>query len=156
MSFTHLSFTRRVSLAAVAVGLLAAPPAAWAQRDPGVSGPVTGTVALSARGAAVGVGYTWGDGTLTFGGRRHPFTVRGISVADVGFSRVSARGRVYHLRKLEDFSGTYAAATGEATLGNGIGGQVLQNANGVQIRLDQVTKGARLQGSADGIQLTLK
>ena len=48
------------------------------------------------------------------------------------------------------------AATGEATAGNGLSGQILQNANGVQIRIDNVTRGARLQGSADGIKLTLK
>jgi len=79
-----------------------------------------------------------------------------VTVADVGYSKVNGRGRVYNLKRLQDFSGTYAAATGEATLGNGIGGQVLRNGNGVQIRVDQITRGARLQGSADGITLTLK
>ncbi len=147
--------TRLNLVAALAAGVLLASPA-LAQRDPGVSGPVSGTITLSATGAAAGVGYTWGDGTLTFHGHRYPFSVNGITVADVGFSRISGHGRVYHLRRLQDFSGTYAAATGEATVGRGVAGQVLQNANGVQIRIDDVTRGARLQGSADGIQLTLK
>lgn len=147
---------RRLTLLALGTVLLAAAPASAQRRDPGVSGPVSGTVSLSARGAAVGVGYTWGDGTLRYGGRQYHFTVNGITVADVGFSRVSGTGRVYNLHRLQDFSGTYAAATGEATLGNGIGGQVLKNGNGVEIRVDQITRGARLQGSADGIKLTLK
>ena len=152
-----MNSTRRATLAIVAAGLLAtAASTAWAQRDPGVSGPVSGRITLAAKGAAIGVGYTWGDGILSYKGRKHPFSVNGITIADVGFSRITGHGRVYHLTKLQDFSGTYAAATGEATLGNGLGGQVLQNANGVQIRIDQVTKGARLQGSADGIKLTLK
>ena len=124
--------------------------------DPGVSGPPSGRITLQAKGAAVGVGYTWGDGTLTFRGKRYPFTVNGVTIADVGFSRVTGRGRVYHLNKLEDFNGTYVAATGEATAGRGIGGQILQNASGVQIRVDDITRGVRLQGSADGIKLTLK
>jgi len=149
-----MSFPRRLALASACAALLALP--AYAQRDPGVSGPPSGTIALSARGAAVGVGYTWGDGVLRFGGRQYHFSVDGISVADVGFSRISGRGRVYNLHRLQDFSGTYVAATGEATLGNGVAGQVLKNANGVQIRIDDVTRGARLQGSADGIKLTLK
>ncbi len=149
-----MTCTRRITLAMVGAGLLAVTPAL--ARDPGASGPVTGTITISATGAAAGVGYTWGDGVLTFQGKRYPFTVNGVTVADVGFSRISGRGRVYHMRKLTDFSGTYAAATGEATLVNGLGGQVLQNPNGVQIRVDQVTRGARLQGSADGITLTLK
>lgn len=151
-----MNSTRRIAFAVVAATMLTTLPALAQRRDPGVSGPVSGTISLKAQGAAVGVGYTWGDGTLRYGGRTYHFTVNGVTVADVGYSRVSGRGRVYNLKRLQDFSGTYAAATGEATLGNGIGGQMLRNANGVQIRVDQVTRGARLQDSADGITLTLK
>ena len=148
--------SRRLALASACVALLAAAPAFAQRRDPAAPGRVDGTITLSAKGAAVGVGYTWGDGILHFGGRNYPFTVNGVTVADVGFSRVSGRGRVYNLHRLQDFSGTYAGLTGQATVGTGLGGQLLQNANGVQIRIDQVTRGARLQGSADGITLTLK
>ena len=144
-----------LALAATAA-LLSAPALAQPRRDPGVSGPVSGNIVLTAQGAAVGVGYTWGDGTLRYGGRTYRFSVSGVTVADVGYSKVTGRGRVYNLHRLQDFSGTYAAATGEATLVNGVGGQVLKNANGVEIRVDQITRGARLQGSADGIKLTLK
>lgn len=141
---------------AAGCGVLAAGPVSAQRRDPGVSGPVSGTLVMTAQGAAVGVGYTWGDGTLRYGGRTYHFSVNGITVADVGYSKVVGRGRVYHLQRLQDFSGTYVAATGEATAGSGIGGQVLRNGNGVEIRVDQVTRGVRLQGSADGIKLTLR
>ena len=151
-----MTVTRRLSLAAAAATMLATMPALAQRHDPGVSGPVSGTIFMSAQGAAAGVGYTWGDGVLRYGGRTYHFSVNGVTVADVGYSRVTGRGRVYGLKRLQDFSGTYAAATGEATLVNGLGGQVLRNSNGVQIRVDQVTRGARLQGSADGITLTLK
>lgn len=150
-----MPFPRRIVLAWALVLALSAPSMAQ-RRDPGISGPPSGTITITARGAAVGVGYTWGDGVLHYGRRKYPFSVSGITVADVGFSRVSGHGRVYNLHRLQDFSGTYVAATGEATLGNGIGGQVLRNGNGVEIRVDQVTRGARLQGSADGIRLTLR
>ncbi len=145
----------RLALLACCAAIVSAPAVAQ-RRDPGVSGPPSGTISISARGAALGVGYTWGDGTLRYGGRQYRFTVNGVTVADIGFSRVAGAGRVYNLRRLQDFSGTYAAATGEATLVNGIGGQVLKNGNGVEIRVDHVTHGARLQGSADGIRLTLR
>lgn len=147
--------TRRLCLAA-ALAVAVASPALAQRRDPGVKGPPSGTISMSAKGAALGVGYTWGDGSLRYGGRTYHFTVNGISVADVGFSRVSGSGRVYNLHRLQDFSGTYVAATGQATAGTGIGGQILENGNGVQIRVDQVTRGARLEGSADGIKLTLR
>ena len=152
--------TRRVMLTALAAGAIvissAAVPQASAAPDPAAPGPVTGTITLAAQGAAAGIGYTWGDGVLIFHGKHYHFTVNGITIADVGYSKVNGTGRVYHLRNLKDFSGTYAAATGQATVGNGIGGQILQNGNGVQIRIDQFTRGARLEGSVDGITLTLK
>ena len=129
---------------------------ASAAPDPVAPGPVAGTVTISAKAAALGVGYSWGDGVLRYAGRSYPFTVKGITVADVGFANVIGHGRVYNLKHLRDFSGTYAASTGEVTAGSGIGGEILRNASGVQIRVDEVTKGARLTGSADGIQLTLK
>jgi len=147
---------RRIVAVSACLALLIAGPALAQRRDPGRSGPPSGTITLSVRGAAAGVGYTWGDGTLKYGSRKYPFTVHGVTIADVGFSRVRGHGRVYNLHRLQDFSGTYVAATGEATLGSGIGGQVLRNGNGVEIRVDQVTQGARLQGSADGIRLTLR
>ncbi len=103
----------------------------------------------------MGVGYTWGNGVLTYGGHRYRFSVKGVTVADVGFSRIVGHGRVYNLHRLQDFNGTYGAATGEATLGNGLGGQYLKNGQGVELRVDDVTKGARLSGSADGIQLEI-
>lgn len=140
------------ALAFAAIGLAALPAAA---QNPGVQGPPSGTILISAKAAAVGVGYTWGNGTLHYRGHNYHFTVKGITVADVGFANITGRGRVYNLKRLQDFSGTYAAATGEATVVNGVGGQILQNGNGVQIRVDETTRGARLSGSADGIQLTL-
>ncbi len=150
-----MSLYRVALAAALAIGI-SHTPALAASGDPGRPGPASGTIDLSARGAALGVGYTWGDGVLRFAGHRYAFSVKGVTVADVGFSRVSGHGRVYNLKRAQDFSGTYVASTGEATLGNGIGGQILRNSNGVEIRVDQVTRGARLQGSADGIELTLK
>ncbi len=152
--------TRRVLASFASVGatvaFLASAVPASAQRDPAAPGPVVGRVVIQAKGAALGVGYTWGGGTLTYGGRRYHFSIKGITVADVGFSRIVGHGRVYNLHRLADFSGTYGAATGEATLGNGIAGQYLKNGQGVEIRLDDVTRGARLSGSADGIQLELR
>jgi hypothetical protein len=141
-------------LAALAIAIPAAHAVA-ARTDPGAPGPVSGTIVMTAKAAALGVGYTWGDGVLRFHGRSYHFDVKGVTVADVGYAQIQSRGRVYGLHKVSDFSGTYGASTGEATLGNGIGGQYLRNGNGVEIRVDETTKGARLAGSADGIQLTL-
>lgn len=150
-SFIAASFAALASLA-----LTIAPATAASQVDPGRPDKPDGTVTITAKAAALGVGYTWGDGVLVWHGHQYHFGVKGISVADVGFSKIIGHGRVYNLKKLHDFNGTYGAATGEATLGEGLGGQYLHNGNGVELRIDEVTKGARLSGSADGIELLLK
>ena len=148
-------FRRTCSVMTVAAVLAGSVPALAAQ-DPGAPRRIAGTVSIQAKAAAVGIGWTWGSGTLRFRGHSYPFEVKGVNVAAVGYSSVVGYGRVYNLTKVADFTGTYVSSTGEATLDRGLGGEVLVNNAGVQIRLDNVTRGARLSGSADGIQLTLK
>lgn len=82
----------------------------------------SGTVMLSTTSIAAGVGINWGTGTLTFEGKEHPFTVKGLSVMDLGISKASAQGKVFHLTKLSDFSGKYAAAEAAYALGKGKAG----------------------------------
>ena len=143
----------RMATLAAGLALLSAP--ALAARDPGASGPVSGHVTITAKAADVGIGFTWGNGVLRYRGHDYHFTVKGVDVAAVGFSTVVGHGRVYGLKHLHDFDGTYGAADGEATLGNGLGGRYLKNGNGVEIRIDDVTKGARLSGAGQGIELHL-
>lgn len=150
------SLSRRVFPALIVAAMLTGSLPASAARDPGAPGKLDGTVTMQAKAADLGVGYTWGDGVLRYHGHSYPFEVKGVNVAAVGFSTIRGHGRVYNLRKVQDFTGTYVSSTGEATLDRGLGGQILVNGGGVQIRLDSVTRGARLSGSADGIQLTLK
>ncbi len=147
---------RKLALAAFTAMSLAALPFAAQAADPGVSSPPVGTVTISAKSVAVGVGYTWGDGTLHFHGHTYHFSVKGLDIAAVGASRIEGRGRVYDMTDVSQFSGTYAALTGEATLGRGEAGQFFKNGNGVMLRVDDVTHGAKLSGSADGFQLTIR
>ena len=141
---------------AAGIGATLALPMDSRAADPLKPGRIDGTVVLTSHAIAVGVGYEWGSGVLRFHGHRYPFIVKGLSIADVGMAKVQARGRVYGLHNLADFSGTYAAVTGEATVGQGEGGQFLKNGNGVELRLDQSTKGARLTGSGGGVDITLR
>ena len=134
----------------------APPPASSRESATPRHASLDGTITLSARAIAVGVGYSWGDGVLRYHGHSYHFSVRGVSIADVGYARIVSHGRVLNLHRLSDFSGTYGAVTGEATLGDGVGGQYLRNAAGVVIHIDQTTRGVRLEASADGIQFTLR
>jgi len=114
------------------------------------------TVKISEGSVAVGIGWSWGKGELTFAGKTHKFKVEGLSVAEVGVTKAEADGSVYNLKKLEDFNGIYAAAATEGTAGKGAGVSSLRNDKGVVINLKSETKGANIKVAAQGIKLTLE
>ncbi|CEF54120.1 hypothetical protein [Acetobacter ghanensis] len=147
-----MRFSSVVAAAALAVSFGAASAAHAAD----TLGAPTAKLTLTAKSADIGLGYTWGDGTLTYAGKAHAFSITGGTIAAVGFSKIEGTGTVYNLHRLKDFNGTYAAAHGEATLGQGLGGAVLENKNGVRIKIETISQGARLAGSAQGLTLTLK
>jgi len=116
----------------------------------------TGKVTLESKSVAVGVGVSWGDGVLEYKGKKYPFTVEGLSVVDLGVSRVSARGDVKNLKKVEDFSGNYTAAGAGAAVGGGAGAAALKNQNGVEMNLVATTQGVKLALAAAGVSVKLK
>ena len=111
---------------------------------------------LSEGSVAVGIGYSWGSGTLTFQGKKYPVEVKGLSVIDVGVTKVEAFGKVYGLKQLDDFNGNYTSATAEGTLGGGAGATKMKNQKGVVIDLFTTTKGLNLKLAPSGISLKLK
>jgi hypothetical protein len=113
------------------------------------------TVRLTQGQIAVGLGYSWGNGVLTFQEKEHPFNIRGLSVVDVGISKASANGEVFNLKKLADFNGTYTTVSGEATLAGGAGVITMKNQNGVTINLFALTKGINFKLALEGVKLTL-
>jgi hypothetical protein len=114
------------------------------------------TLTLSEGQVAVGIGWSWGKGVLEYKGKKHPFKVSGLSVVNVGVTKVNAVGKVFHLKKLSDFNGTYTAATAEGTLGGGAGVSTMQNQNGVTVQLVSTTQGINLKLAAEGVTFTLK
>jgi hypothetical protein len=116
----------------------------------------SGTVTMESKSVALGVGVTWGDGKLNYAGKTYPFTVKGLSVVDLGVSKVSARGKVYHLQKVDDFSGTYAAAQAGAAVGGGMSVVALKNQNGVVMELSSTQTGVKLTLAGEGIEIKLK
>jgi hypothetical protein len=114
------------------------------------------SVKISSKAIAIGVGVTWGDGTLTYEGKSVPFSVSGLSVVDLGITDITTTGEVFNLKKLSDFSGNYAAGEAGAAIGGGPTDTIMKNENGVVIRLHGTQKGARLTLAAAGVTLKLK
>ena len=114
------------------------------------------TLTLSEGQVAVGIGWSWGKGVLTLKGKNYPFKVGGLSVLDVGITKAEAEGKVYNLKKLEDFNGTYVSAAAAATLGVGAGATTMKNDKGVVIHLFPKTKGVNLKLAGEGVKFTLE
>src|SRR5262249_41213872 len=108
------------------------------------------------KSVAVGVGVSWGEGVLEYGGKKHKFSVDGLSVLDLGISKVTAVGTVKNLKKLEDFSGNYVAASAGAAAGGGAGVAALKNQNGVEMTLKATTQGVKLSLAGSGVEVKLK
>jgi hypothetical protein len=114
------------------------------------------TIELTQGQIAVGIGWSWGEGVLTYQGQKYPVKVEGLSVIDVGITKATASGKVYGLKKLEDFNGNYTAATAEGTLGGGVGATTMKNQSGVVINLVTTTQGVNLKLAPSGVKLMLK
>jgi hypothetical protein len=116
----------------------------------------TGKVTLESTAVAIGIGVTWGEGTLLYRGQQHKFTVKGLDVLDLGISKVNAEGQVTGLKNVEDLDGTYVTAAAGAAVGGGAGVAALQNQNGVQMALTATGQGVRLTAAKAGVEINLK
>jgi hypothetical protein len=99
------------TVAVAAEGDSAAPPVAE-QAIP------SAYVWFSGGSVAIGIGYTWGHGTLYYSKdqKQYAFRLSGVSIADVGAAGITAEGEVYNLSRPADLSGNYSAVTAGATV----------------------------------------
>jgi hypothetical protein len=117
------------------------------------------TLRLSFSSVAVGVGFSSGNGTLTYKGKSYPVKVKGMSVGKVGVTSSSAYGEVFNLKNLQDFNGHYdvnGAGTRGVTLGAGKTGTLMSNQAGVIVRVSSTQKGAAVNATGGGVELKLQ
>ena len=112
---------------------------------------------LSGGAVAVGIGFTWGHGTLYFSKdqKQYKFKLSGVSIVDVGGAGINAEGEVYNLSSPADLSGDYNAVTAGVTVIEGGSLAYLTNDKGVVIKLHSQTGGLRFNLSANGMKITL-
>ena len=114
------------------------------------------TLELKEGSVAVGVGFSWGKGTLTYKGKTYPVEVDGLTVGSVGIAQATASGKVYGLKDLKDFDGTYTAVTAGLTAAGGGSATAMHNQNGVRIDLLSTSQGVKLTLGASGVKLKIK
>ena len=118
--------------------------------------PPSGSVTITSKAVALGIGVSWGDGDLKFGGKSYKFSVDGLSVADLGISSVTSSGEVFNLKNVADFSGNYVAGEAGIAVAGGPTDTILKNQNGVVLRMHGTQQGARLTLAAGGVKLMIK
>jgi hypothetical protein len=145
------------------VGMTSFAVAAAGQSTTGEVRQPDGTIQVATTSVAVGAGVTWGDGTLTFGGKEHPFSVKNLSLTDLGIGNATVKGNVYNLGNLEDFAGTYTVAEPDFALGgpgppwsSSYRGLILRNPKGVVAQIWVVREGLHLHLIDNAVEVQLK
>lgn len=139
---------RRAAAGALLVALAASPVLAEDRPD--------ATLDLHGGAVAFVAGYSWGSGVLHFKGKDYPLKVGGLSVVDVGASKYTATGKVFHLTSVADITGTYTAAEAGATVGGGASIQSMKNPKGVLIKLSSSRAGLQFTAAPKGVTIKLK
>ena len=147
MKLTHLSpFVALAVLAVASPTFAATAPAA----------PVGATATFTGALIAVGVGYSWGKGVLTYKGQSYPFKAKGVTALGAGAEKITGTAEVYHLKALTDFNGVYGLVGAGGAIGSAGGGTaVLKNNKGVEIRLHAQDKGFEINLAVSGVDITL-
>jgi len=117
------------------------------------------TLRLSGGSFALGIGFRWGSGTLTYKGKDYPVKVNGLSVGKVGMTGVSANGEVFNLKHLQDFNGHYnvgAEGTRGVTIAKGKASTLLSNQAGVIVRLAATQTGVDVNATGGGVDMQIQ
>jgi len=114
------------------------------------------TIKLSGGSVAAGLGVSWGSGTLTYQGKEYPISVTGISVGDVGITKLDASGSVYNLKSLDDFDGNYTGLGAGAAVAGGGSAVTMRNQNGVNVNLVATTQGVKIVLGGGGVDMRIK
>lgn len=114
----------------------------------------SGSIVIQSGSVRTRRGSAWAAGRLIFKGKEYAFEVRGLGGAEPAVAGLRARGEVYDLKDVEEFSGVYRVAeASEAFADKAI---TLIKRGGVRVRLVAVGPAARLSVSAAGIEIAVE
>jgi hypothetical protein len=115
-----------------------------------------GQVTIKLTQVAAGVGIEWGKGQLTYKGKQYTFKVKGLKVIALGIKSATIKGDVFNLFDVGQFPGSYAAVQAGAAVIKGAEGLVLQNQQGVRLRLTAEQKGLSLSIGPEGFYIEME
>lgn len=140
-----------------ATALLLASCATKMSNDPTApTGPPDATVSLDIAQASYYGSASSGGGTLRFQGRSYPISIKAIGGGGLGAQSINATGKVFHLKSLAAFPGTYTGARSGLTLLNGRMHERLENDKGTVIYLTGRTSGLSTNYGIDKFIIELR
>jgi hypothetical protein len=154
MEGIHMNNVRKIAILLLVIAAMTGFTHAATQH----SGP-DATLRLSGGSFALGIGFRWGSGTLTYKGKDYPVKVNGLSVGKVGMTGVSAYGEVFNLKHLQDFNGHYnvgAEGTRGVTIAKGKAGSLMTNQAGVIVRLSATQTGLDVNATGGGVDMQIQ
>jgi hypothetical protein len=132
---------------------------ALAQSNSGAKNPVAGqspdaTLEIEQYQVALFYSGNLGGGTLSYKGKKHDFVVGGLGIGGFGASKISATGKVYGLKSINDFPGAYGQARYGFVVNEDSAGEMwLESATGVHIHLITNRIGLALSLGADAVYI---
>lgn len=118
-----------------------------------------GTIKVTSRMVAQGVGLSWGEGVLTYKGRDYPFTFNATGLfrdVDTEIAAAELSGQVFDLKKPEDFGGKYQKVEAQTTESGSASRATMKNQNGVVVNLMSTIEGRKFNLAREGMDIELK
>jgi hypothetical protein len=118
-----------------------------------------GTVKITSRMVAPGIGLSWGEGVLIYQGRDYPFTFKATGLfrdVDPAITAAELSGQVFNLKNPADFGGNYKKIESEGSPGGSGTRATIRNQNGVVVNLVSTVEGRKFNFSRDGMEIELK
>jgi|RhiMethySRZTD1v2_1073278.scaffolds.fasta_scaffold300242_2 hypothetical protein len=118
-----------------------------------------GTITVSTRLVAAGIGLSWGDGVLTYQGQEIPFTFQANGLfrnVDENITAAELSGQVFNLNNPADFAGNYQKVE-EKDSDNAAGSSAtMKNEKGVVVNLVSIVAGRKFNLSREGLKVEFK
>jgi hypothetical protein len=151
---------RRKEMGRTLLGLLVAGSLLVALNVSSAPGQVPdGTVKITSRMVAPGIGLSWGEGVLSFKGRDYPFTFKATGLfrdVDAKIAAAELSGSVFELKRLEDFSGNYKNIASEDSASGAGTRAAMKNQKGVVVNLVSTVEGRKFVLAREGMDIELK
>jgi hypothetical protein len=149
--------TKLTTTLAAAAAMLLASCATKMSNDPTApTGPPDATLSVDIAQASYYGSATSGGGRLNYQGRSYPISVNAVGGGGLGAQTIHATGKVYHLKSLAAFPGTYTGARSGLTLLNGKMSARLANDKGTVIYLTGKTAGLSTNYGIDKFIIQLR